>query len=266
VWRVSLANSRPFGLTDWAAVVLAVSLAGLFTWMRRPWHPPGRLIAVLAITLAFAFLAWIARGVNLSGAIAGYAVAFVLAATDLRLFAALLVVFALVLAATRLGSRRKSQLRTAEPAAGRSASQVMANLGFAGFVVALAPLGWPVLALAALAEAAADTCSSEAGMAFSARTVLITTWKPVSPGLDGGVSFVGTGAAVVAAALVGLTGTVSGLIPTPQLAVVVLAGFLGAVVDSILGATLERRGWLDNDLVNLLSNGAAVAVAWVMAG
>jgi uncharacterized protein (TIGR00297 family) len=234
--------------------------------MRRPWHPPGRLMAVLAITLAFAFLAWMARGVNLSGAIAGYAIAFVLAASDLRLFAALLVVFALVLATTRFGSRRKLHLRTAESAGGRSASQVMANLGFAGFVVALAPPGWPVLALAALAEAAADTCSSEAGMAFPARTVLITTWKPVSAGLDGGVSFVGTLAAVVAALLVGLTGTVSSLIPTRQLVIVVLAGLLGAVVDSLLGATLERRGWLNNDLVNLLSTGTAVAVAGVMAG
>jgi uncharacterized membrane protein len=34
------------------------------------------------------------------------------------------------------------------------------------------------------------------------------------------------------------------------------------VIDSLLGAIFERRGWLDNDLVNLLSTAAAVAMAW----
>lgn len=266
VRRINLASSRSFKVTDWAALALAISLAGLFTWMRRPWHPPGRLMAVLGVTLAFALLAWIAHGVNLSGALAGYAVAFVLAASDLRLFAALLIVFALVLAATRLGSKRKLQLRAAESSEGRSASQVMANLGVAGFVVALAPSGWPVfvLALAALAEAAADTCSSEAGMAFPARTVLITTWRPIAPGLDGGISLIGTAAAIIAAAVVGLAGIITRLISPGQIMIVVLAGFLGTVVDSLLGATLERRGWLNNDLVNLLSTSAAVGIAWMM--
>jgi uncharacterized membrane protein len=47
--------------------------------------------------------------------------------------------------------------------------------------------------------------------------------------------------------------------------IVVLSGFLGTVVDSLLGATLERRGWLTNDLVNLLSTGAAAAMAWMIA-
>lgn len=265
----NLASSRSFTVTDWAAIPLAICLVILFTYMRRPWHSPGRLIAALGITLAFAGLAWIAHGVNLSGALAGFAVAFVLAKSDLRLFAALLIVFVLVLAATRLGAQRKRQLRTAESSDGRSASQVMANLGVAGFVVTLAPSGWPgigvVMALAALAEAAADTCSGEAGMAFPAKTVLITTWRPIAPGLDGGVSLVGTAAAFVAAALIGLTGTITGLLSTRETMIVVLAGFLGTVVDSLLGATLERRGWLNNDLVNLLSTGAAAAIAWAIA-
>jgi uncharacterized protein (TIGR00297 family) len=226
-------------------------------------------MVVLGITLAFAGLAWITHGVNLSGALAGFAVAFVLAASDLRLFAALLIVFVLVLAATRLGAQRKLQLRTAESSGGRSASQVMANLGVAGFVVTLAPLSWSgigiVMALAALAEAAADTCSGEAGMAFPGKTILITTWRPVAPGLDGGVSLIGTSAAFVAAALVALTGTITGLLATRETMIVVLAGFLGTVIDSLLGATLEHRGWLNNDLVNLLSTGAAAAIAWTMA-
>lgn len=231
----------------------------------------GRLSQLLAdglgslyITVAFAVAALFARGVDLSGAVAGSAVAFVLAARDLRMFWVLLLVFALTLAATRLGSSRKRQLHAAEASRGRSASQVMANLGLAGLLVALAPAGWQLLALAALAEAAADTCSSEVGTAWAGRTVLLTTGKPVEAGIDGGVSLHGTAAAVAAAVLVALLARVSGLVSTHLALTVVYAGVLGMLLDSLLGALLERRGWLNNDAVNLLGTATAVGIAWVM--
>ena len=221
-----------------------------------------RFLTALAITAGFALLAWFAGGVNLSGALAGSAVAFIMAIRDLRMFLALLVVFAVTLAATRVGHARKQQLRTAEPAGGRTAAQAMANLGIAALIVAIAPAGWPVLALAALAEAAADTSSSEIGMAFPGKTVLVTSFKPAPPGTDGGISLLGTIAAVIGAAMVAASVLLSGLVTPRQAAVIVLAGFLGAMVDSLLGSLFERRGWLNNDLVNLLSTGAAVVTAW----
>ena len=52
--------------------------------------------------------------------------------------------------------------------------------------------------------------------------------------------------------------------PTHLLVAIVLAGFLGSLVDSLLGALLERRGWLNNDAVNLLGTATAVGIAWVM--
>ncbi len=209
-------------------------------------------------------LAWFAGGVNLSGALAGSAVAFIMAIRDLRMFLALLVVFAVTLAATRVGYARKQQLRTAEPAGGRTAAQAMANLGIAALVVAIAGAEWPLLALAALAEAAADTGSSEIGMAFPGKTLLVTTFKPVPAGTDGGISLFGTIAACLGAATVAAAAMLSGLVTPPQAAVIVLAGFLGTMADSLFGALFERRGWLDNDLVNLFSTATAVGVAWAM--
>jgi uncharacterized membrane protein len=38
-------------------------------------------------------------------------------------------------------------------------------------------------------------------------------------------------------------------------------GVFGLAFDSLLGATLERRGWLNNDAVNFLSTGSAAAFA-----
>jgi uncharacterized protein (TIGR00297 family) len=248
------------------ALVAAAGCLIVFVLWARPQlaSRPAALLSALGITAAFALFAWYARGVNLTGALAGAAVAFILAARDMRMFCVLLLVFAITLGATRLGSERKRQLRAAERADGRSASQVMANLGVAGVAAALSVPGWPLLALAALAEAAADTASSEIGMAFPGRTVLITSWQTVPAGMDGGISLRGTAAALGAAATIALAGRALGLATPRHTALIVYAGFLGTLIDSLLGALLERRSWINNDLVNLLSTSAAVAIAWLM--
>jgi uncharacterized protein (TIGR00297 family) len=245
------------------ALFLAAAMLAVFLLLRPPELPPSRLLLAMVITAGFTGIAWLSHGVDLGGALAGSAIAFILAARSVRVFLVLLLVFALVLAATRLGSERKQRMRTAEAPSGRSASQVMANLGIAGLAVAVAPVHWPIVALAALAEAAADTSSSEVGMAFPARTVLITTGKPVPPGVDGGISLLGTGTALVSSGIIALAGLALGLVSLRMAAVVALAGFLGTLIDSLLGALVERRGWLNNDLVNLMSTASAAGMAWL---
>jgi uncharacterized protein (TIGR00297 family) len=259
-----LARARQLTAADMVALASAAAMVVVFVLFRRPAPDASRLLAPVGITTAFALLAWYTRGVNWSGALAGSAIAFILAAREIRLFCLLLAVFAVTLVATRIGAGRKQQLRTAEAADGRSASQVMANLGVCGLVVTLAPSGWALLALAALAEAAADTSSSEIGMAFPGKTVLITTWKQVAPGIDGGISLRGTAAAIAAAALVAVAGKGSGLVTPHHAVAVVYAGFLATLVDSLLGAVLERRRWINNDMVNLLSTATAAGIAWLL--
>ncbi len=261
-----MAQTRPFRATDTLALGIAAVLLGIFAFAALPelLTAPGRLLASLGITAAFAVLAFLARGVNAGGALVGSAIAFILAVREVRMFGVLVAVFAVTWVATIAGSKRKRELRMAEPAGGRSASQVMANLGVAGLIAALAPAGWMGLALAALAEAAADTTSSEIGMAFTGKTVMITTWKRVPPGMDGGISLHGTLASLVAAAGVALAGKLFGLVAARHVAAIIYAGFLGSLLDSLLGALVERRGWLTNDLVNLLSTGSAAAIAWIL--
>ena len=248
------------------ALIFGAAILVVFEWLHHAEFPPAgtRFLTALAITAGFAVLAWFVGGVNLSGALAGSAVAFIMAVRDLRMFLALLVVFAVTRVGTRVGHARKLQLRTAEPPGGRTAAQAMANLGIAALVVAVAGQAWPVLALAALAEAAGDTSSSEIGMAFPGKTLMITNLKSVTPGTDGGISLFGTIAALLGAASVAVAAVVTGLVPFSQVATIILAGFFGTLVDSLLGAVFERRGWLDNDLVNLFSTAAAVGAGWVM--
>ena len=227
------------------------------------------------LTLLFTALACWVRGVTNAGAMAGAVCCFILyAGGGPSAFAALITVFALAWFTTRIGYQRKQKLGIAERREGRNAFQVLANLGVATIcaaIFALDPSQFArskivfLLAMsAALSEAAADTVSSEVGQALGENTRLITNWKSVPPGTNGAVSLTGTLAGVAAAAIVSSVCLLSGLVPVRWLGVSVGAALLGMVVDSFLGATLERRGLLNNDSVNFLSTlVSAAASSWL---
>jgi uncharacterized protein (TIGR00297 family) len=122
-----------------------------------------------------------------------------------------------------------------------------------------------VAALAVLAEAACDTVASESGKALAREARLITSGKIVAAGTNGAVSFAGTLLGALAAGLVALEAIVTGLLKARFGVVIVIAGIVGMLLDSLLGATLERRGWLTNNLVNLISTGASATMAAVVA-
>ncbi|HEV2117257.1 MAG TPA: DUF92 domain-containing protein, partial [Terriglobales bacterium] len=118
---------------------------------------------------------------------------------------------------------------------------------------------------AAMAEAAADTVSSEYGQARETSAYLITTWEQVPSGTDGGISLPGTLAGIAASILLALICAAAGLVTRRWVAVVLAAGILGMLADSYLGAWLERRGRLNNDQVNFVSTVIAALLAVVLA-
>jgi uncharacterized protein (TIGR00297 family) len=220
----------------------------------------------LALIAAFAGGAWLLRGVTASGALAGAALAFTLYLTaGAGGFAVLVAVFALTWLSTRLGRGRKQRLGLAEHPRGRSATQVLANLAAAAVFSAAAAItrhgALLAAAMAALAEAAADTASSECGLALSDRAYLITSMRRVPPGTDGAISLPGTAAGVAAAFIVAAVAVAGGVVPRTALPVIGAAGLLGTMLDSLLGATLQRRRLLGNNGVNCLSTLAAAALA-----
>jgi uncharacterized protein (TIGR00297 family) len=189
-----------------------------------------------------------------------------------------LAVSFLAFAATRAGRRKKERLGTAEPRRGRSASQVAANLGMAALVATepvniwllnsrwLPPAAHPgalllALPLAALAEAAADTVSSEIGQVLGGRPRMITTLRAVEPGTDGAVSVAGTLAGLVAAAIVAGAGSWASRGGWILFTLSCVGAVFGLLFDSLLGATLEKRDWLNNDAVNFLSTASAAGFA-----
>lgn len=238
------------GPTGWALVAAAAPLG-------------------IVVTIGFAVFARLLRGVTTGGAVAGAVVTFLLWISWPPLFAVLLLVFLLTWAATRAGYRRKQQLGTAEKREGRSASQVLANLAVATASALLATyLHQPLLMFGcagALAEAAADTLSSEMGQALDAAPVLITSFRPVPVGANGGVSGPGTLAGIAAALLVSGVTVLVHAVPGHGFAIAAIAGIAGMLFDSLLGATLERAHALNNDQVNFSSTLFAAALAVLIA-
>lgn len=245
----------------WIILGCALVLLELVAVYRQP-EVRGRLAAGFLLTVLFAGGARILRGVSVSGAVAGtLCCLLIVTGGGAAGFAALVMVFVLTWAATRLAG-------TGNPGRERSASQVFANLSIAAAAIAW-PGGHPLLlagGLAALCEAATDTVASETGKALSPRAWMITTWQPVAAGANGGISLAGTGLGIVAGCgvagiyfLVARLGAAAAP-PGKSILIVIAAGGVGMLVDSILGATLENRGWLDNDAVNLLGTLSAAVL------
>jgi uncharacterized protein (TIGR00297 family) len=93
---------------------------------------------------------------------------------------------------------------------------------------------------------------------------LITTWERVSAGTDGGITIPGSFAGLAAGLVIAAVATVGGILLQAQLWIPVAAGFAGMLIDSVLGATLQRRGWISNQAVNFFGTLAAAALAYVV--
>ena len=169
-------------------------------------------------------------------------------------------------AATSFGRNKKERLGIAEQNKGqRTAWQVLANGGIAGLAGLLAWFNpeqaalWQLAAAASLASASADTLSSELGSVYGKRFYNILTFKKDICGLDGVVSLEGTLWGIAGSAMIAVIYAIAYGYNAGALWIV-LAGFTGNLADSVLGASLERRGQLQNNQVNFLNTLIAAAV------
>jgi uncharacterized protein (TIGR00297 family) len=268
-------------------LVLPFTAAGLV--LQTHWwatQSPSVAIWTIGLSLLLALVVLKLQAANLPGALTGAVIGASLMFSTVTFpyvpwqtaLPPLLAVSLLAWFATRIGREKKEQLGTAEPRHGRSAAQVAANLGVAAIAsyqliqswlmdsswfphAARTPMAGFALGIAALAEAAADTVSSEIGQVLGGRPRMITNLRSVDPGADGAISPAGTLAGVVAAGVVAGIGALALRAGLAFFWISSAAAVFGLLFDSLLGATLERRGWLNNDLVNFLSTASAAAFA-----
>lgn len=171
--------------------------------------------------------------------------------------------------------------------------QVYANGAPAALAAVTAPaddrLGiW--LVTASLAAAAADTWATSVGARSPVAPRLLWSGRKVPPGTSGGVTLAGSAGALLGALMVSGVGAIASanplLVPAGT-----LIGFLGMLVDSLVGGILQGRfhcprcdqpsewrlhrcgsltvrraglGWLNNDGVNFFATSLATCAAWLV--
>lgn len=257
----------------------------------------GALVAGLAAVVARR-----AGGLTTGGEWAAFATGTLVTAAGWGWAALLIAYYVASTLLTRLGrdtkiARTESVLPTARE---RNALQVFANGGLFALAVLLGEVfDDPMLQLAglgALAAAAADTWATEIGMLWGRNPRSILSGRVLPVGVSGGVTIIGTAAAVIAAGLFAIVGALlipEGIDGDPVTDAVLLAGLGGALADSVLGATFqskrwceqcrmwtERRvhtcqyrtrhargvRWMTNDTVNFLATVAGAVIALVASG
>lgn len=240
------------------------------------------VITAITVSVAFSFVlyAYVARKINASALIGTLTLgALILFLFGLEFgYAGLLALFAFFLLGnlvTRYKYDKKLKLGVAEGNRGmRNINNVLGNgLSPLIFAVLYAISSQNTLFLlgfsGSVATACADTFSTEIGQA-EGNPRLITTLKKVPVGTNGGVSLPGFGAALLGSSLISLvclafvSSNVETHIRITFFIVCLLAGFLGCVVDSFFGATVEDRNplRLNKHHVNILAtlSGGIVAI------
>ncbi|MBK6645859.1 MAG: DUF92 domain-containing protein [Anaerolineales bacterium] len=258
-----------------------------------------QLLLGFLLALLIAFLAYKARSLNKSGAVAAAFTGTIIFGIGGLAWAILLLTFFITSSAlSRAFKKRKAALEEKfSKGHERDAGQVFGNGGIATFFAALhyfypnEPWVWVGFA-ASLAAVNADTWATELGVLNPNPPRMITNlFKTVEKGTSGGISLVGTLASLAGSALIAflaslLTGNWS-LLP-----LITISGLAGSLFDSLIGGTVQAmyycptdkketekhplhtcgaetvhlRGWkwLDNDLVNFSCGAFGAAVALVL--
>jgi uncharacterized protein (TIGR00297 family) len=261
-----------------------------------------QLLVGFVLAMFIAFVAYLVHSLSRSGAYAAIVVGTVIFGVGGWQWAILLLAFFISSSTlTRAFKKRKNYLSEKFSKGGqRDAGQVFGNGAlatlFAGLHYFFPTSPWVWMAFAAsLAAVNADTWATELGVLNPHPPRMITNFgRVVEKGTSGGISLVGTLASLAGSSLIGLLAAFVHPLPDALTIglLVTLAGFLGSLFDSLLGATIQaiyhcptcnketerhplhtcgtettlKRGWpwLDNDIVNLGCSVFAVLVVLIV--
>ncbi|MFP4153857.1 MAG: DUF92 domain-containing protein [Alkalispirochaeta sp.] len=259
----------PWGLDNLTIPFATIAVLSILLTLPEVWIV--RFAWALGMNLVVAIGAFLHRSVTAAGAIAGAGVGLVIFLSGGGFYWSILIAF--FVSSSVLGrvtpffsarsreerNRRAEARRDAEAinakGSRRDAVQVFANGGLAAIMAAAHALtGRPVFMFGfaiAIAAANADTWASEIGVLSRKEPVSILTFREIPRGTSGGISPLGLFAATGGALFIGLwfgVGyvAVEGWNPGeigPMVAAITGGGFLGSVIDSVLGATVQAQYW-----------------------
>jgi len=219
------------------------------------------LLKVLTFSFFLGYLSYRVRIADISAMLSATLMGVVIIiSSDINWFFILLAFFMLGSIFTHYKYNFKLAHGTAEGKSGvRGYKNVFSN-SLAALVLAMAYGVFPSHAqvlmaayLGSVATACGDTLASEIGQTFKGEPRMITNLKKAKRGTDGAVSLLGEGAALFGSLAIAVLAYVLMREDMILLLVVTAGGFIGTNIDSVLGATLQQKGFLSNNGVNLFA-------------
>ncbi|XP_013164228.1 PREDICTED: transmembrane protein 19 [Papilio xuthus] len=265
----------PLSMSMWIINIIYSKLLGQNEGLDEPIViSPARWLAACFIPLLICVYGYKKKTLNLSGTFLAFVVGFVLTLANLCFFADLLIFFFTSSRATKVKGHLKKKIEEDFKEGGqRNWIQVLCNGGMATQLSLLYLLdvgaserpidfmkdyraSWLSLGvMGVLACCNGDTWASELGTVFGkGDPVLITTWKRVPKGTNGGISLNGTIFSTLGGLVIGIAHYFTAfyfsdsnlwMYAPPQWPIILLgayAGFFGSLIDSLLGATLQYSG------------------------
>ena len=219
------------------------------------------VVAAVIVGFTFGYFAFRAKTADLSGLFSAALVGIILlvfaAPQGPQWFLIMLAFFILGSAATKYKFEYKKRIGVEQ---GQSGARGYRNVFANGIIAAAAAVLFGVfqqpifvvMYVGCVATAAADTLASEIGVTGGI-PCLITTLKKVPIGTNGGITVTGETVALIGGFVVSVVAMFLNVITPPMMVICTLAGFVGTNIDSVVGATLENKGFLGNAGTNLLA-------------
>lgn len=209
----------------------------------------------------------------------------------------LLILGVFFVTSSSLSKFKKKSKKDMEAKAGkgsrRDAIQVLANGGAASIVAIIfffheQSIYIPIFAVL-LAAANSDTWSSEIGSLSKKKPISLRSFKRIDTGSSGAVSLLGSVAGIVGSFFIAISSYLLFPISLKEAFIVFVAGCIGNIIDTLLGAFLQAEyqctnchaiiekvdhcgmvakrmkglKWMNNDVVNTLSGISAAVVCYL---
>lgn len=219
-------------------------VSSFFIWLSLLSNTKSYYIYLLFICFVL-FFAYVKNKISLDGLAAAFIVGAGIYSLGHELLAfALVTFFVLGSFITKLKNENKIKGEQGQGfSSARNWKQVLANSLPALLLSALyyfsGSKGYLLLAFSVFSAASSDTFASELSMLTSCKVYSILSFKEVRRGLSGGVSIAGLFFSFLGSLLLSLFACP--IFSFKGFVLVALLGFLGSIIDSFLGATLQRK-------------------------
>ena len=254
------------------------------------------ILSVLMV-VAIPFVAYRKKAFTLSAAVAAVVLLAIISFAGIKTLALIVASFLILSVVEKIIQYKKGET-VAEEISKKTGARDLFQLGANGCAALLCILLFFLFGnhmylcgyTAALAEALGDSMASSIGATSRGKTINLATLKETPPGLSGGVSIRGSVACVLSCAAIGLLSYVLELQDLYQMLIAIICGIIGCFLDSWLGASVQVKyqclicgkitekemhcnekttihsgiPYVDNDLVNVLSNMFSAALAIVL--